>query len=595
MPVLRSWGGKGIRLHRSKSYSGIRGLVTAVPLVLLILGVSAVIHFAEGKAHAEDIDYIPVYIRDVPVPSPDGVGPDVYLASPVPTSPPPNPQVGDSWIWWLWIHYPMPPHFEEHVCTVRGLSDNGYVVVRDLEWLVSIDQADVDSILEYWENKSIGPYPTQGIYEIDSLAFGEPPDEMDNDPRIYLMWFDFEIAADGFFFWFDMYPDGAYPPYHSNECEVLYLNTTSSGGPSGYYMLAVAAHEFEHMIHWKYDDDEDSWVDEGLAELAMWFFGNPDNISSFNNNPDNNLTVWEGTWADYIKTYLWTLYFYERYGGHPSIYAVVHEPANSIAGYNEVLGDFGYTEVFEDVFADWTVANFLDDTSLVDGRYGYVGEDLPPFNTAGTYSTYPVSDIFRTVNHWGTDYYRFQDFTGFETLALTFDGSDNNVFAVWGIALYESSTTDVQRMVLDGSSQTGALYIPGLTDPDDEVILVVASTSSSGGSGYYFSAYDSQGIEPESPSPSGLSLSASPNPFSGFVDLQLGWSGDIGSSYVTIEIFDILGRLVHTLDCEVSGGSGATMVWDGRLADDNPASAGIYYARARIGSENSVASLLLVP
>jgi hypothetical protein len=127
-------------------------------------------------------------------------------------------------------------------------------------------------------------------------------------------------------------------------------------------MLAVTAHEFEHMIHWNHDSDEASWVDEGMAELAMWFYGAPDNISSFNSNPDNSLIVWNGDWADYIKTYLWSLYFYEQYGGQPSVYAVVQEPANSIQGYENVLDNLGYSQNFEDVFADWTVANYLDDT-----------------------------------------------------------------------------------------------------------------------------------------------------------------------------------------------------------------------------------------
>jgi hypothetical protein len=132
----------------------------------------------------------------------------------------------------------------------------------------------------------------------------------------------------------------------------------------------VIAHEFEHLIHWKYDENETSWVDEGMAELAMYFFGHPDNISAVNSSPDNDLTQWDGDWADYIQTYLWTLYFFERYGGHETIYAVVHERANSMAGYDAVLDQFGYTENTGDVFSDWTVANFLDDTSIADGRYG---------------------------------------------------------------------------------------------------------------------------------------------------------------------------------------------------------------------------------
>ena len=41
--------------------------------------------------------------HDISIPAPDRIGPDVPLASlgGLPTTPPPDPQVGDSWVWWL--------------------------------------------------------------------------------------------------------------------------------------------------------------------------------------------------------------------------------------------------------------------------------------------------------------------------------------------------------------------------------------------------------------------------------------------------------------------------------------------------------------
>ena len=573
----------------------VRRSAFAITFAALLFVTLGVFPFITGTVSAEDTDYSEQFIHDVQIPLPEQLGPRVYLPGhDLPTGPPANPQVGDSWTWWLFIHHPMPPHFEQHVCTVRGKSDRGYVVVRDLEWGVSIFQSDVDQILQRWENTSPGPYPDSGVYVIDSLSFGEPPDELDLDPRIYLMWFDFEISADGFFFWFDEYPDGTFPDFPSNECEVLYLSTGSSGGgPSSDYMIAVAAHEFEHLIHWKYDDDEDTWVDEGLAELAMWLYGNPDYISGFNHNPDNDLTVWDANWSDYIQTYLWTLYFFEQYGGHDAVFALVHETANSIAGYEEVLDDFGYPEDFADVFADWTVANFLDDPTLEDGRFGYQGDELPPFNVAGTYSTYPVSNITKTVNYWATDYYRFQDLTDFDNLLLSFDGNDSNSFAVWGLALYGNGTTEVLRMTLEGSTQTGTLEVTGLTDPDDQVILVVACISSTGGHDYMFSAGDIEGIEHEASAPHTLQLQASPNPFTSTVTLQLNWSGISGDP--TVDIFDINGRLVRRLGAAANSEDGAMMIWNGCLEDGNPAAPGIYFASCRIGSANSVMNLLLLP
>ena len=524
--------------------------------------------------------------HDIVLPAPDQVGPDVLLGAPdLPTAPPPNPQVGDSWVWWLWVHAPMPPHFEQRVCTVRGKSDHAYVVVENTQWGVNITQANVDAILERWENTTIGPYADEGIYAINSQIFGQPPDELDNDPRVYLMWFNFGISSDGFFFYFDEYPEGTFPGYHSNECETLYLNCGHGQSPQGDYMLSVVAHEFEHMIHWKYDEGEDSWVDEGLAELAMWFYGRPDVISAFNTNPDNSLIVWSGNWADYIKTYLWSLYFYERYGGEPAVFDVVHEPANSIAGYEAVLDGLGYTENFADVFADWTVANFLDNSTIGDGRFGDVGAVLPAFSVAGTSTSYPVPATTRTVNYWAADYYRFRTFGATPAIEWSFNGSDNNVFAVWCLVQRGTGTTSVLRMTLNPATQTGSLPVGGLTHPDDQVILVVASTSSAGSSSYVFSAQSAPaGLTEEEPfaggSAAGL-LRAWPNPAAN--EVRLAFADQPASAIApAIEIYDAGGRLVRRL---AGAASGASVRWDGRDGSGVLLAPGLYYARARVGGE----------
>ncbi len=542
-------------------------------------------------------------IREVPLPA--VLGPSVPAQDlSFPTTPPPNPEVGDSWYWWLFIHTGGMPHFEQQLCTVRGKSARGYVIVQDAQWGVRVFQDDVDQILERWENTTIGPYPDQGIYEIDSTAFGVPPDELDEDPRIYVLYFNFGNTSDGFFFWFDEYLDGVYPQYHSNECEVLYMNSNNGQDPSGDYMLSVIAHEFEHMIHWKYDGNEDSWVNEGIAELAMWFYGRPDQISVFNTNADNPLIDWNNNWADYIKTYLWSLYFFERYGGHPSIYAVVHQPLNSIAGYEAVLDAFGYTQSVADVFADWAVANFLDDPSIGDGRFGYVGDELPAFLVMGTYTTYPVPDQNKTVGHWATDYYRFQNFTDLTSLRINFDGSDNNVFAVWGLALHADGATDVLRMAVDGPTQSGTLDVSGLDDPSDQVILVVAGVSSVGTTSYRFNASESPASVPDLAGGTfvgrmGLKLEASPNPARGETTLRVSWEAPLTAPELRVDLFDAQGRRVHALSAvapAVNGlGGQLTLTWDGCLSDGHRADPGIYYARARAGALGSECRILQMP
>jgi hypothetical protein len=416
-------------------------------------------------------------------------------------SPPDDPDVGDSWDWWLMVHDPGPVWYLLS-CTVRGEGEYCYVVVEDSEWNVNIDDADVAAIIDYFDNSTPAD-PAHGTYEINSDVFGTPPDELDDDPKIYLVYYDFGIPADGFFSPDDMTEGGT-----SNECEVVYLNCATSADPGEPYLNAVAAHEFEHMIHWKYDPNEDSWVDEGCAELAMYLFGHPDTISGFNVNPDNDLTDWGGDWADYIQCYLWTLYFYEKYGGEDTIYALVHEPANGVTGVDNTLADQGYSEDMVDVFTDWVVANYLDedDPAFFGGKYGYEGEDLPAFHCFKTWSDYPV-DSNATVQHWASDYVKYESgyeggiddvvvsYSGHKSsggtaydytadadcdpveLFLTFDGADNNSFGVQAMLFDNGEPTDVLAMTLDGA-QYGELHV---ADFDTPVLITHFSAASVAG------------------------------------------------------------------------------------------------------------------
>jgi hypothetical protein len=264
-----------------------------------------------------------------------------------------------------------------------------------------------------------------------------------------------------------------------------------------------------------------------------------------------------------------------------------------MAGYDIILDNYGYSENTDDVFIDWSVANFLDDTSLVDGRYGYIGDDLPPFNVAGTYSSYPV-DATKTVNNWATDYYRFEVIT-LENLSLTFDGSDNNRFGVRALVLIPDSI-EVLPMTLDEPTQSGALEINDLTNPLAQVILVVASVSSSGAPVYQFTADGTLGISSDpSELTTNINLILAPNPFSNVVDIQLNWNGTITAESPTVDIYDLQGRIVRRLTADVLSNGEASVHWNGDSQDGTHANAGIYYARARVGSAQCVAKLLLLP
>ncbi|MCK4593951.1 T9SS type A sorting domain-containing protein [bacterium] len=412
--------------------------------------------------------------------------------------------VGDGLQLWKWnlSGYPTQDLVD---CTIRGKTDHGYVVVDDEVWGTQVDQTDVNQILEAWEYSSIGPRPDEGIYEINTTSFGPCPDEIDGDPRVFLFYYDLDISADGFWMYFDQYPEGTHE-WHSNEREIVYLNS-SDRDPGGDYMIAVTAHEFEHMLHWTQDPNEDLWVDEGCAELAMFLYGHPDTISGFNGNSDNDLTSWDGTWADYIKTYLWTLYLYEHYGeGAPSpkdlIWELVHEPANSINGVNNALDTVDAGTTFEEIIPDWVAANYLDleDEDLFDGRYSYFGEDLPAFTPASIHNSYPASGT-NSLSRYAGEYVLFVE-PGrgpevAEWLYGTFDGHDSADFAVdiLRIDSDDESATEVERLDLD-SENWSSFDAPDFPLLHDKVVISTTRFTSAGLGNYdYWADVSETGLD----------------------------------------------------------------------------------------------------
>jgi hypothetical protein len=501
-----------------------------------------------------------------------------------PVGPPPNPQVGDSWDWYIWRLNGF-PQADLRSCTVRGMGPNCYVVVEDTQWNVNIDQTQVDTIVDHFENTSIGSFPTQGIWDLNTSHFGMPPDNLDADPRVYILYYDFDVSSDGFFWAFDQECDNV-AAFHSNECDVVYMNC-SDFDPAGSYLLAVLAHEFEHLIHYNHDPDEASWVDEGLAELAMWLYGDPDNISQFNTNPDRQLTTFNGAWADYIKTYLFTLYFYERYGGQPSVLSLVAEPRNGIAGYDTILDAFAYTEDFPDVFSDWVVANFLDDVSIGDGRFGYAGETMPPFNPFATFSSYPVGPNATSVNHWAADYVRYLNGSDF---FATFDGNDTNGYAVRALLLDATSPTEVVDMTLDAAN-AGTLQLAQVGVTHDEVVMVHASIADPGGTVYSYGAgQGAVGAPALSPVDGGLALrvrdsgSAAPS-----FELRI----PAGAAAASLEIYDVTGRRVLSRPVPAGNAGWRSLAWDGRDAAGALVGSGAYFARLAAGEERVVEKVVV--
>lgn len=218
---------------------------------------------------------------------------------------------------------------------------------------------------------------------------------------------------------------------NSNYRHMVYMDS-NPGVPGGITFLGTLAHEYFHFIHHSYDPNEAAWVDEGLAGLARFVCGyghRESHVSAFANVPGTSLTFWQENLENYGATYLFMLYLEEHYGGSNTTRNIVANPGIGIAGINSALAQSGYSVTVNDIFKNWVIANYLNDTSISGGIYGYtdafIDESGHPISSApGNFqatdskSTYPTSGV-GNVNQYAANYIKFTGLGGtYDTFIL---------------------------------------------------------------------------------------------------------------------------------------------------------------------------------
>lgn len=319
---------------------------------------------------------------------------------------PPHYALGDEEVFWV-----SNMDAKTHYTTTATLS---YVTPHLYLWVEKgsrLDQRALQRSAERFESQT---YPT------DRQFFGsEWTPGVDNDPHIHILYASgLGSSVAGYYSSADEYSKLVNP--YSNEREMFYINADRlQPGTEAYD--SVLAHEFQHMIHWAVDRNEATWVNEGFSELASYLNGYKGGgfDYAFSRSPDTQLTSWPDPGeasANYGASFLFTAYFLERFGDQ-ALRRVVSHQANGIAGFDAILAEYGLT--FEDVFADWLIANYLDDPELADGRYGYQDLAVGPPQLDQTHTDYPVRRS-TTVHQYGADYIELQ---GQGDLTITFTGS----------------------------------------------------------------------------------------------------------------------------------------------------------------------------
>ncbi len=289
----------------------------------------------------------------------------------------------------------------------------------------------------------------------------------------------------------------------SNEMEMFYINIDNITIGDDFYN-GVLAHEFQHMIHWNNDSNEDTWLNEGCSELAMElnnraYPGGHYDVGgseySYLRRPDTQLNSWpEGTAgsasANYGGAYLFVSYFLDRFGESATQSLVAHAE-NGMDSVDAVLSDTLSLSFDHKVFfADWTVANLLDDSEVEDGQYYYVQIDPAEPRIDTTYrraSDYPV-DEQTTVYQYGVDYIEVNSknplrfgFTGTTEVGLMDTDAHSGKYLWWSNRSDESDARLTYILDLNNATEAEMRFQTWYHIEEDwDYAYVVVGTSDSG-------------------------------------------------------------------------------------------------------------------
>ncbi len=328
--------------------------------------------------------------------------------------------------------------------------------------------ADVKSLVDTFEAHA---YPT------DREFFGsEWTPGVDGDPHLYILYATgLGSSIAGYFSSNDEFSPEAHE--YSNGHEMFYLSADNLLDLNDDFTNGVLAHEFQHMIHWYRDRNEETWMNEGFSELAAYLNGY--SVGGFDFSyifqPDLTLTYWPSepgtSGAHYGQAFLLLKYFLDRFGADATK-ALVANPANGLDSVDQTLADLAETDPLngapvgaDDLVRDWGVTLLLQDSSVGDGRYAmsdYSG--LIQAEPNDTINDCPGEPMSRDVSQYGVDYIQINCQGDYQ---LTFQGdvsarvvpadAHSGEYAFWSNRGDESDMTLTRAFDLTGVNDPGVL------------------------------------------------------------------------------------------------------------------------------------------
>ena len=342
-----------------------------------------------------------------------------------------------------------------------------YVTPHSYFWAedgTNVNRGDMKALMDEFENK---------IYPTDREFFGsEWTPGVDNDPHIFVLYAGgLGSNIGGYFSTSDEFNPEIKEYSNAHETYVL----TSTADLANDYTYGTLAHEFVHMIQHPTDRNDESWINEGFAELGAVLNGysNDGHDWLYVQNPDLQLNSWADNNSPdfgphYGQAFSYLAYFLDRFG-QDATKALTSNPKNDLASVDDTLVSLNITDsqtgkviTADDVFMDWAATLYVEDKNVGDGRYAYHNYPNAPqaeVSDADAISNCPQAPSSRSVNQYGIDYIKVDcagdhtlHFSGSTVTSLIPVDAYSGKYAFWSNKGNESDMTLTREFDLTGIS-----------------------------------------------------------------------------------------------------------------------------------------------
>lgn len=370
--------------------------------------------------------------------------------------------------------------FIEIDCDLQYSDSEFEIYVEVAEWdSEHVDLAAIDTLVAYFRDYTPqgSVNPDSGIKAIAEETFGSPPD-IDNNGKLYILLID---VRDGYVPGeSETYVAGYFDPVDQttggNYADIIYLDTNPGIFVEGNMQTQIGtlAHEYQHLIHYGSDANEDTWINEGLSELSTALMGLPHrDYTHYLVNTNTRLDEFNNVLADYARSGLFLIYSWVQLG-NDFIRELVANTEQGIPAFNSTLTRVGGPS-FNDHVYNWHLANFLQTT----GTYGYgtIGS-IPQPQMHDIITSFPANGVGGNVARLGA------------TLTLVTGGQNLDLFA-------HRYSSEPSLALINGDERSIITTLPftgaSFQDPDFGYtysdLIVLATTSANITDSAYYALY----------------------------------------------------------------------------------------------------------